>query len=239
MKINPVYQNIVGQKLPPAPHSLHLNEELLRINLVRLMDDGTQTLGYMDVLDSRGKTLYSLATVELPWKNNQNKISCIPVGNYRVISYSSIKYGRCFWLIGNDNGGYEDNRITGNGYTRGSILIYAAPKATKDLQGCIGPGLKFNTQNKQLGIQKGTGQFYLSPSKEQSQQALNKLLDSLFSIGSFRMEISNTFVPKTDIYGRAIPLDNSYNYLPKSFDGMVYNIARSRNLVPNPYVAPK
>lgn len=222
-----------GPSLPPPPPPLPLSREVLRVNLCRIMDDRSQTLGVMDVLNKDGKILYSLATVELPWNNNQNVISCIPMGNYRVISYNSGKYGRCFWLTGNDNGGYQDNRITGNGYTRGSILMYATPKATKNLQGSIGLGLKFNTQTNQMGSQKGTGQFYLSPAKEQSQQALNKLLNTLYNVGSFRMEIKSAFPTVTD------EDKNIYPALPQFFSGVAQQYAQKKNLAPNPYIAPK
>ena len=228
-------KNIIerGPGLPTPPPPLPLSKEVLRVNLCRIMDDRSQTLGVMDVLNKDGKILYSLATVELPWNDNQNVISCIPMGNYRVISYSSGKYGRCFWLIGNDNGGYQDNRITGNGYTRGSILMYATPKATKNLQGSIGLGLKFNTQTNQMGSQKGTGQFYLSPAKEQSQQALNKLLNTLYNVGSFRMEIKSAFPTVTD------EDKNIYPQLPQFFSGVAQQYAQKKNLAPNPYIAPK
>ena len=227
-------QATVGNNLPSAPPPLPASEELLRIRLRRIMDDRTQTLGIMDVLDRKKNTLYSLATIELPWNNNQNGISCVPTGNYRVISYSSGKYGRCFWLIGNDNGGYQDNRITGNGYTRGSILMYATPKVTKNLQGCIGLGLKFNDQTSQSGTQKGTGQFYLSPSKEQSQQALNKLLNTLYTIGSFKMEVSGdkSVSNETNISLIGTEVQNSFNR-------KVRRTAEQANLLPNPYIPPK
>ena len=228
-------KNIIvrGPGLPTPPPPLPLSKEVLRVNLCRIMDDRSQTLGVMDVLNKDGKILYSLATVELPWNDNQNVISCIPMGNYRVISYNSGKYGRCFWLTGNDNGGYQDNRITGNGYTRGSILMYATPKATKNLQGSIGLGLKFNTQTNQMGSQKGTGQFYLSPAKEQSQQALNKLLNTLYNVGSFRMEIKSAFPTVTD------EDKNIYPQLPQFFSGVAQQYAQKKNLAPNPYIAPK
>jgi hypothetical protein len=217
-------QKLVGQKLPPPPPLLSPNEELLRLRLTRIMDDGTQTLGIMDVLDTDEQSvLYSLATVELPYLDNQNKISCIPTDMYRVKSYSSWKYGRCFWLIGNSKGEYKYNRIEGNGYTRSTILIHASAKATKDLQGCIGPGLKFNDQNFQIGKQKGTGMFYMTPSREQSQQALNKLLNTLYSIGSFKMQIINDY---------EILLQNAFNV-------RVRKKAEQYGLLPNPYIAPK
>ncbi|MGM5482318.1 MAG: DUF5675 family protein [Nanobdellota archaeon] len=35
-------------------------------------------------------------TIELPWKDNQVNISCIPQGIYTVKKYNSPKYGKCF-----------------------------------------------------------------------------------------------------------------------------------------------
>tara|TARA_R110002049_G_scaffold184908_1_gene353129 strand:- start:307 stop:1023 length:717 start_codon:yes stop_codon:yes gene_type:complete len=232
-------QILVGQRLPKPPSPLPPNQELLRIRLNRIMDDGTQTLGIMDILNEDGSILYSLATTELPWKENQNKVSCVPPDNYRVISYCTGKHGKCFWLIGNEQGEYINNKITGNGYTRGSILIHAAPKATKNLQGCIGPGLKFNSQTNQTGIQKGTGQFYLSPSKEQSTQALNKLVNTLWGVGSFRMEINNLGFPPNVDYLTPFPILLKSDQLPNWFDRNVQQLATDKNLLPNPYIAPK
>ena len=37
----------------------------------------------------------------------------------------------------------------------------------------------------------GTGDFYLNPSKKQSQQAVDKLIGTLYSEGSFLMQIKN------------------------------------------------
>ena len=61
-------QIVVGTKLPSPPPPLPPSKELLRIRLRRIMDDGTQTLGIMDVLNTDEQTvMYSLATVELPY----------------------------------------------------------------------------------------------------------------------------------------------------------------------------
>jgi hypothetical protein len=210
-----------GNQLPPPPGEQPPDEELLRIRLTRIMDDGTQTLGIMDVLAEDEQTiLYSLATSELPDKGNQNNISCIPIDNYRVKSHTSGKHGQCFWLIGNEKGGYAFNKLFGNGYTRAAVLIHMSPKAPGWLHGCIGPGLKFNTQNKQTGRQKGTGQEYLNPAKSQSTAAMNKLKNTLYSAGSFKMEIIN-----------------STTTLPNTFDQSVQSLARDRSLLPNPYIA--
>ena len=74
-------------------------------------------------------------------------------------------------------------------------MIHKAPIAPGWLEGCIAPGLKFNTSNikdgKQVRKQLGTGTKYLNPAKGQSQQAVNKLLDTLYSVGGFFMDIRN------------------------------------------------
>ena len=223
---NPTAQganNSVGKQLPPPPGPQPPEDELLRLRVTRIMDDGTQTLGIMDILAEDEQTiLFSLATSELPWKGNQNRVSCIPVDNYRVRSHTSGKHGQCFWLVGNEEGGYAFNQIFGNGYTRSAVLIHMFPKAPGWALGCIGPGLKFNAQNKQKGRQKGTGQEYLNPAKSQSTAAMNKLKNVLYSAGSFKMEIINSTggVPST---------------LPNSFNQSVQSLARGRNLLPNPY----
>jgi hypothetical protein len=229
--------NPVTPDLPPPPGEQPPDEELLRIRVTRIMDDGEQTLGVMDILAEDEQTvLFSLATSELPWLGNENNISCIPVDNFRVKSHVSGKYGRCFWLIGNEKGKYAFNKLYDNGYTRGAVLIHMAPKAPKWLHGCIGPGLKFNQQTNQIGRQKGTGPFYLEPAKAQSQQAMNKILTELFSVGSFKMEIINN--GGAENYTSPDALTGSWSDLPSSFTNQqVQSIAISKKLLPNPYKA--
>ena len=230
--------NILNEELPAPPNPVPPDEELLRIRITRIMDDGEQTLGIMDILAEDEQTIiFSLATSELPWLGNQNNISCIPIDNYVVKSHVSGKYGRCFWLIGNEGGDYDFNKLSGNGYTRGAVLIHMAPKAPKWLHGCIGPGLKFNAQSEQTGRQKGTGAFYLEPSKAQSQQAMNKILNELFNVGSFKMEIINQ--GDVENFGSEDLSDGvpRWSLLPLTFNEQVQSLATSKNLLPNPYKA--
>lgn len=65
-------------------------------------------------------------TVELPWKNNKVKESCITPGEYQVTIRNSPKYGK-HYLINNVKG-------------RDLILIHVA-NFTRELLGCIGVGL--------------------------------------------------------------------------------------------------
>ena len=62
------------------------------VELFRLKrsDQGTEGL-----LVSRD---FNCRTLELPWRNNQQQISCIPSGDYKVEIRISNKYGRIYWV---------------------------------------------------------------------------------------------------------------------------------------------
>jgi hypothetical protein len=61
-------------------------------------------------------------TLELPWKENQRKISCIPEGTYKVVHRTSPKYKEHLHVTGVPN--------------RDLILIHTGNSA-KDILGCI------------------------------------------------------------------------------------------------------
>ena len=65
------------------------------------------------------------SSIELPWNNNQNRISCIPEGRYELKKRHTAKHG---WHL-----------ILVNVPDRQLILIHAANDAKKELQGCIAP----------------------------------------------------------------------------------------------------
>ena len=164
----------------------------LRARLTRILDDGTQTLGILEVYDPSGKNvLYRLTTVELPWKDNKNGESCIATGTYLINSRANSKYGKHFWLVGSQTGNW--NRIPGtNPSDRSWVLIHTAPKAPGWLAGCIGPGPSFDFKRKNsLGNPDGIGTAYLEPARTQSTAALNKLVSTLYSSGGFKMIIEN------------------------------------------------
>jgi hypothetical protein len=64
-------------------------------------------------------------TIELPDRNNIPRISCIPIGQYKLIKRRYPKHGE---QIGIPN-------VLG----REAILIHAANNALKELHGCISP----------------------------------------------------------------------------------------------------
>ena len=64
-------------------------------------------------------------TIELPWKNNQHAISCIPEGKYELMKRYSAHLGWHLQVMDVPE--------------RDLILIHAANNALKELKGCIAP----------------------------------------------------------------------------------------------------
>lgn len=64
-------------------------------------------------------------TIELPWRGNQQRISCIPEGWYRLYREHFPRNG--------------DQLALSNVPGRSAILIHAANNAARELQGCIAP----------------------------------------------------------------------------------------------------
>lgn len=73
-------------------------------------------------------------TIELPWKENQARISCIPEGKYFIKKRYSQKYG---WHL-------EVCDVPNRTY----ILFHPANDAQRELQGCIAPVLKLSAPGK-------------------------------------------------------------------------------------------
>lgn len=65
------------------------------------------------------------SSIELPWKNNQSQISCIPEGQYKLIKRYSPRFTWHLQLMD----------VPG----RHLILIHPANDAVKELMGCIAP----------------------------------------------------------------------------------------------------
>jgi len=73
-------------------------------------------------------------TLELPWKDNLPKVSCIPDGEYEVEKTYSPSFKKQLWLIKNVP-------------NRSGIRIHSA-SFVSDLLGCIAPGLSRYDLNK-------------------------------------------------------------------------------------------
>ena len=73
-------------------------------------------------------------------------------------------------------------------------------------------------QYHQTGRQKGTGKSYLNNALAESYKAMDKIVATLYNVGSYRMEIVN--------YNGA-----ANGNLPSSFNDSVKAIARSKKLI--------
>jgi hypothetical protein len=95
--------------------------------LIRVYDEEKNlvTLGHLTIYSAECDVKLHCKTVELPWKENKFRVSCIPEGRYEVVRRWSKKYGNHFWV--------KDVP------SRDLILIHVA-NYTRDLLGCIGVG---------------------------------------------------------------------------------------------------
>ena len=73
-------------------------------------------------------------TIELPWKNNLPRVSCIPPGRYRLAKRFSEKFGRHLQVLD----------VPGRQW----ILIHPANDALLELEGCIAPVSALTGQGK-------------------------------------------------------------------------------------------
>jgi len=89
------------------------------INLTRTyFPDGTN-----GKLECDGK--FICYTIELPWKNNEKRVSCIPEGKYFIRKRYSQKFKWHLEVVDVEN--------------RSLILFHPANNAFKELNGCIAP----------------------------------------------------------------------------------------------------
>lgn len=93
----------------------------MKLLITRDAYNKTETFGKLFI-----NGLYVCETLELPWLNNQRRISCIPKGVYKVVPRSSPKY--------------KEHLYVTNVPGRDLILIHPGNKA-QDTNGCILPGM--------------------------------------------------------------------------------------------------
>lgn len=73
-------------------------------------------------------------TIELPWQNNQPRVSCIPEGQYKLRRRHSPRFKSHFEVMA-----VKDRKY---------ILFHAANDAGKELRGCIAPVLQHTGEGK-------------------------------------------------------------------------------------------
>jgi hypothetical protein len=96
----------------------------MNLQLKRIWSDDTGTFGVLMGADGP-----FAVTVELPWLNNEPRVSCIPVGTYVCKAVNSPKFGHTYEITGVPN--------------RSHVLFHKA-NTINDLLGCIGVAEAFN-----------------------------------------------------------------------------------------------
>jgi hypothetical protein len=84
--------------------------------------------GTNGILEYEGKLICK--TIELPWKNNETKVSCIPEGKYFIRKRYSKKFQWHLEILDVKN--------------RSLILFHPANNALQELNGCIAPVTKLS-----------------------------------------------------------------------------------------------
>ena len=88
-----------------------------QVNGVLIADNGISTI--------------RLHTLELPWKNNQPFISCIPTGHYLMSPWVSPKFGKCYIIEGG---------TVGKTFGQRTHCLFHAANWVGQLNGCIAVG---------------------------------------------------------------------------------------------------
>jgi hypothetical protein len=104
----------------------------MHVIINRFLDNGTQTLGQLVIVQGN-EIIHQCVTLELPWRLNGRRISCIPTGAYTVKKRTSQKYGSHFHVT--------------NVKGRDWILIHHG-NYYSDIQGCILVGSHHKDINK-------------------------------------------------------------------------------------------
>ena len=120
------------------------------------------TLGTLFVYQGE-EELCVVETLELPWKENQRNISCIPEGEYEIKKRHSKKFKEHFHITG----------VPGRSW----ILIHVA-NFVRELRGCIAPGEIHTDIDKDGIIDVGS-----------SGLAMHKLLKAVQSNEKFKITI--------------------------------------------------
>lgn len=99
---------------------------MLKAVLVRLQEDDRQTLGAFSLYDDTD-LIFSAKSLELPWLDNRQNISCIPTGNYICHMRHSARFGNHLKVTEKHGG-----EVRGREF----ILIHAG-NFHSEIRGCI------------------------------------------------------------------------------------------------------
>ena len=104
------------------------------IKLRRYWQDENQSLSSTVILDDKNRPRYSSITLERGWRNNEQGVSCIPAGVYKVVLEWSPKFQMDLWEI--------------KGVENRSECKFHVSNYWHQLNGCIAPGRRPKYLNK-------------------------------------------------------------------------------------------
>lgn len=114
---------------------------------------------------------FSCCTLERQWFNNQQEVSCIPVGTYQVVWNKHPIHGNCYQIMNVPN--------------RSDILIHSA-NVFQQLKGCIALGL----EEAMFPIGSFNGIDISEEGIQHSKQALTNF-EAHMLLSPFTLEITN------------------------------------------------
>lgn len=117
----------------------------MKVDLLRLTYE--EKLPQCGVLILNGHPEF--VTVERPWLNNQNFISCIPEGNYKCRRRKAspgitANIGEAFEVVG---------------VPRRTDILFHVANTEKDLKGCIGVGSKYGSIEGSQGVMQSAAAY--------------------------------------------------------------------------------
>jgi hypothetical protein len=126
----------------------------MELVLLRWHKTPTVTMGTCHCVSEETDTVFGVMTLELPWKNNEKSVSCIPPGTYDVEAITRASKGDyAIWV----------KDVPG----RSEVLVHKG-NSTSDIRGCILFGLDADLQKERVG---------------QSVAAMTKI-ESMFPVGT-------------------------------------------------------
>ncbi len=140
------------------------------MELVTLMRTRTGPQGTFGVLTAEN---FECCSLELPWKGNQNSISCVPEGTYFSEFIHSTHYGPCYWV--HDVPGRSEILIHSGNFAGDTEQGYETHSA-----GCILVGERF-------------GKFDNQDAVLLSRKTLRKFTDRIMQRENFNLEIKEMY----------------------------------------------
>lgn len=116
---------------------------MLTVKLIRTYQDKL-TIGVFIVFDDNMPIL-SCLSLELPWRDNEPNVSCVPEGEYEIKYEYSNKFKRFLWELK----GVPD---------RSEVKIHPANNVN-ELEGCIALGIKLSLRSALVSSRPSVEQF--------------------------------------------------------------------------------